>query len=180
MTALARRPILEILGNIAKEKDVRVLYAVETGSRIWGMASEDSDYDVRFIYVHRMDHYLTIGNRRDVIDNLPLPFPWDVNGWDIRKALMLLHKMNVALLEWLFSPVVYYDEGDEIAMMRKIALEHYHIQQIIHHYYHMARRNYNEYLKDRDVVKRKKYLYVTRPLAIIRWMDQGLGAPPAS
>ena len=42
--------IIEKLKTIEKEENVRILLAVESGSRAWGFASPDSDYDVRFIY----------------------------------------------------------------------------------------------------------------------------------
>ena len=43
-----------------QQERVQVLYACESGSRAWGFASSDSDYDVRFIYVHPRDHYLSV------------------------------------------------------------------------------------------------------------------------
>src|ERR1700677_3992429 len=89
---------------------VRVLYACESGSRAWGFASQDSDYDVRFIYVHSRDWYLSIEDRRDVIEE-PISDSLDISGWELRKTLRLLRKSNPPLLEWLKSPGVY--AGDE-------------------------------------------------------------------
>ena len=43
------------LAQVEAERNVRVLFACESGSRAWGFASRDSDYDVRFLYVHRRD-----------------------------------------------------------------------------------------------------------------------------
>jgi len=45
--------IQEKLSEIEKKENVVILHAVESGSRAWGFASPDSDYDVRFIYVRR-------------------------------------------------------------------------------------------------------------------------------
>ena len=39
------------LAEIGRERGVKVLCAMESGSRAWGFASPDSDFDVRFIYV---------------------------------------------------------------------------------------------------------------------------------
>ena len=84
------------LAQVEAERNVRVLFACESGSRAWGFASRDGDYDVRFLYVHR----------RDVIEQ-PIANDLDVSGWELRKALRLLRKSNPPLLEWLKSPVVY-------------------------------------------------------------------------
>src|SRR5580698_9021306 len=98
--------VRDVLAQLEAERQVRVLFACESGSRAWGFASRDSDYDVRFLYVHRRDWYLSVEARRDVIE-LPIAEDLDVSGWDLRKALRLLRKSNPPLLEWLKSPVVY-------------------------------------------------------------------------
>ena len=104
------------------EHDVKVLYACESGSRAWGFASPDSDYDVRFIYAHKRDWYLSfdIERRRDVIE-YPIVDDIDIGGWDIRKALYLFTRTNGALLEWLNSPIVYRDQGHLSERLRKYA-----------------------------------------------------------
>ena len=73
------------LTQIETDHQVRILYACESGSRAWGFASTDSDYDVRFIYVHPRDGYLSVFQGRDVIE-LPIDNVLDINGWDLRKA----------------------------------------------------------------------------------------------
>src|SRR4029078_9708652 len=95
------------LERIEKENDVKILFAVESGSRAWGFPSKDSDYDVRFIYVHKKDWYLSIDQKRDVIE-LPINNLLDINGWELRKALKLFRKSNPPLMEWLHSGIVYY------------------------------------------------------------------------
>ena len=94
------------LAQVEAERNVRVLVACESGSRAWGFASRDSDYDVRFLYVHRRDWYLSVEDRRDVIEQ-PIAHDLDVSGWELRKALRLLRKSNPPVLEWLKSPVVW-------------------------------------------------------------------------
>ena len=101
MISLERRAeIIAGLSKVAEEEGVRVLYACESGSRAWGFPSSDSDYDVRFIYAHPVEWYLSIRNRRDVIER-PVVNDIDLSGWDIKKALVLLRKSNPPLLEWL-------------------------------------------------------------------------------
>ena len=173
-----RAEILRRLRTAEIEHDVRILYACESGSRAWGFASPDSDYDVRFIYVRKLDWYLSfdVEQRRDVIE-YPITDEIDCGGWDIRKALYLLTRTNGALMEWLNSPVKYIEMGSFAGSLRVIAPEVMNPVALCYHYSHMARGNAREYLF-KDQVRLKKYFYVLRPLLAIRYIEQGLGVPP--
>lgn len=164
------------LAAIEAEHDVRVLYACESGSRGWGFASPDSDYDVRFIYVHPLPWYLRVGAGRDVIE-MPISGDLDINGWELRKALGLLKKGNATLIEWLDSPIVYRVDPGFLHAMRAAARQTHRPERSFHHYMHMARKNYREYLRG-DTVRLKKYLYVLRPLLATLWIEQGRGIAP--
>jgi hypothetical protein len=164
------------LAGIEAEFNVRVLYACESGSRGWGFASPDSDYDVRFIYVHPLSWYLKVSAQRDVIE-VPISDELDINGWELRKALGLLKKGNATLIEWLNSPVVYRADGDFLQAIRDAARQMHQAERSFHHYVHMARKNYREYLRG-DTVRLKKYLYVLRPLLATLWIEQGRGVAP--
>ena len=113
--------VLEELALIEKEHHVRVLYACESGSRAWGFASGDSDYDVRFLYVRPADWYLTINveQKRDVIEK-PITDELDISGWDLRKALKLMKKSNPSLVEWLNSDYVYKEISGFRRSMTKV------------------------------------------------------------
>lgn len=156
--------------------DVRVLYACESGSRGWDFASPDSDYDVRLIYVHSLSWYLKVSAQRDVIE-VPISDDLDINGWELRKALGLLKKGNATLIEWLNSPVVYRADGGFLQAIRDAARQTHQPERSFHHYVHMARKNYREYLRG-DTVRLKKYLYVLRPLLATLWIEQGRGVAP--
>ena len=171
-----RVQIMDALRDIETRHDVTVLFACESGSRGWGFASPDSDYDVRFIYVNRLPWYLTVTPRRDVIE-VPISGDLDINGWDLRKALGLMRESNPTLLEWLRSPVVYRE--DEAAMPRFRALSEavFSNARGWHHYASMAKKNFREHLQA-DEVRYKKYLYVLRPLLAARWIRTQPGVPP--
>lgn len=173
-----REKILSRLAAAEAEHEVTVLYACESGSRAWGFASPDSDFDVRFIYAHSADWYLSfdVEHRRDVIE-YPIVDVLDCGGWDVRKALYLLTRTNGALLEWLNSPIRYVEMGPLAAELREVAPECVNPVALCYHYSHMARRNAREYLF-KDKVRLKKYFYVLRPLLAIRYIEQGLGLPP--
>lgn len=165
----------EILSRIRaaeQEHNVKVLFAIESGSRAWGFASPNSDYDVRFIYAHPRDWYLTIDveDKRDVIE-YPIVDEIDINGWDIRKALKLLWRSNPGIVEWLQSPIVYVDDGVFAPAARALLPEIYSTIKGIYHYRSMAKTNYRGHLKE-DIVPLKKYFYVLRPLLSIMWLEK--------
>ena len=173
-----RTAITAELTRIEKTCDCEILLAVESGSRAWGFPSRDSDYDVRFVYVHRPEWYLSVDTelRLDVIEK-PITDELDISGWDIRKTLRLFAKSNPPLLEWLGSPIVYDESWDFAAELRALLPEYYSPTSSVHHYLHMAQGNYRDYLKG-DEVWLKKYLYALRPLLAVRWLEQGRGVAP--
>ncbi len=158
------------------EHGVHILYACESGSRAWGFASPDSDWDVRFLYVHPLDWYLSVGEQRDVIE-LPIVDDLDINGWELRKALRLMRKGNPVLLEWLNSPIRYRVDTEFLAAIRALAEEHYSPIACFHHYLHTAQNNWRGYLHG-PMVRLKKYLYVLRPVLACRWIEAGRGMAP--
>jgi len=171
-----RSEIERHLAAIEAEQGVRILFACESGSRGWGFASPDSDYDVRFLYVHPLPWYLRVSPARDVIE-LPISGVLDINGWELRKALGLLKKGNATLLEWLDSPVVYRADAPFLAALRWAAECTHRPERSFHHYLHMAQGNYRAYLQG-EQVRLKKYLYVLRPLLAALWIEQGRGLAP--
>lgn len=171
-----RATVLQHLSAQERAHEVRVLFACESGSRGWGFASPDSDYDVRFIYVHRLPWYLSVAPGRDVIEQ-PISGELDINGWDLRKTLQLLRDSNPTLLEWLRSPVVYRQESGWVGRLRRLAEEGFSPVRGYHHYVSMARKNLREHLYG-EQVRYKKYLYVIRPLLAARWIREGRGVPP--
>lgn len=168
--------VKEELKRIEEMHNVRILYACESGSRAWGFPSKDSDYDVRFIYINHPDWYLSIDDKRDVIE-LPINDLLDINGWDIRKALKLFRKSNPPLQEWLLSNIVYYQKYDFINDLRALSSEVFSPISCFYHYLNMARNNYREYLQG-DQVKIKKYFYVLRPVLACKWIEQHNTMPP--
>ncbi len=169
-----RELIIEKLKEIEQTENVRILHAVESGSRAWGFPSKDSDYDVRFIYVRPMEHYLKLERTRDVIE-LPINEILDINGWDLSKTLQLLHSSNPTLFEWMSSPIVYH-QTDFVERFRPLFLTYFTSKKGLYHYISMAEGNFRGYLKG-DMVKAKKYFYVLRPVLACLWILEH-GTPP--
>ena len=166
--------IKEKLQEIEQRENCRILLAVESGSRAWGFASPDSDYDVRFIYVRPKESYLKLNRARDVIE-LPINDDLDINGWDVDKTLKLLHKSNPTVFEWFSSPIIY--RTSEFAeRFKPIMRKYFSSKSALWHYLHMAEGNYREFLHG-DMVKAKKYFYVLRPILACLWILEK-GTPP--
>ncbi len=173
----ARAEIERRLAAIEAEEGVEILLAVESGSRAWGFASPDSDYDARFLYRHPGNWYLSVRESRDVIER-PIIDDYDLNGWDLRKALRLLLKSNPPLYEWLRSPIVYRDRGGFRAALTNLAEAHYAQRVLAHHYRNIARGHWRRDFHGHDRVKRKKYLYIVRALLAVGWLRRHESLPP--
>lgn len=167
--------ILNKLLEIEQTEDIRILHAVESGSRAWGFPSPDSDYDVRFIYIRKPEFYLKLEKTRDVIE-LPINDMLDINGWDLTKTLRLLHSSNPTLFEWMSSPIVYR-QTDFIDRLQPILDQYFSCKSGLYHYLSMAEGNYRDYLKG-DMVRAKKYFYVLRPILACKWILNKQTRPP--
>jgi predicted nucleotidyltransferase len=166
------------LKQAEQEENVRILLAVESGSRAWGFASPKSDFDVRFIFVHPKDWYLSfdLEDRRDVIEYSIID-EIDLYGWDLRKALRLYWKSSPMFVEWLLSPITYIENGCFRQKACEILPEVYSLESGIYNFLNMAKTDYHKFFKD-DKVPLKKYLYVLRSLLSIRWIEKNASAAP--
>ncbi|MDM5178310.1 nucleotidyltransferase domain-containing protein [Massilia sp. DJPM01] len=173
-----RAEIMRRLARTEQEEGVRILLAIESGSRAWGFASPNSDYDVRFIYAREADWYLAVDleERRDVIE-YPIVDDIDLNGWDLRKALRLLWKTNPAMVEWIQSPISYIETGGFGAGARELLPALYSTERGIYHYRSMAKTNYANHLSGAQVPL-KKYFYVLRALLSVHWIERYGSAAP--
>ncbi|MDH3229441.1 MAG: nucleotidyltransferase domain-containing protein [Alphaproteobacteria bacterium] len=173
-----RAAIVQRLSEIEGRHGVRVLYAAESGSRAWGFPSPDSDYDVRFIYVHPRDWYLSVNEARDVIEEGVDAMDFDVAGWDLRKALRLFLKANPALWEWLVSPIAYRDIDGVAQRLRDIAARGYSLKALAHHYLSITHEKERRTIAAKQTVKAKKYVYALRPLLALDWLRERETLPP--
>jgi predicted nucleotidyltransferase len=167
--------ILEKLEEVEREHDVTIVFAIESGSRAWGFPSSDSDYDVRFIYARRPDWYLSITPGRDVIE-LPIDPVLDIHGWDVRKALQLLRKSNISLMEWISSPIEYKRNQVLSDIFNSVVPLGFDKHSSARHYLSMAKSNRQK--TEGELVRMKSYLYAIRPLLCCKWVvDRGTQPP---
>lgn len=177
--------ILTIVKLIESKYDVKVIFAIENGSRAWRMESDDSDYDVRFIYALKVNDYISIKPQKDVItecrDENGKPCSQegaliDMTGFEITKFLKLLNKSNPTTIEWLTTDIVYY--GKQPKKLQEFANKYFNPKTLYEHYRSMSNNNYVKYLKSKNLVTYKKYLYSLRGLVNALWVKEKNSIPP--
>jgi len=168
--------IQDALSMIEREYGVRILYSCESGSRAWGIASPNSDYDVRFIYAHPEDWYLNLQEQRDVIQR-DLPGDLDVSAWDVRKALKLFASCNLGYNEWFASPIVYRDDEHFAPAIRELIPRVFNPKSASFHYYKIAVNTEKAHPID-GPIKVKKLFYILRPLLACEWIARNQTMSP--
>ena len=169
------KEIQKNLDAVEEKYQVKILLAVESGSRAWGFASPDSDYDVRFIYIHRPEEYLRIDPVKDTIE-WQLDEVLDINGWDLKKVLLAFGKGNPNIMEWANSPIIYR-QAEEWPAIREAALEYFSEKSALCHYYGTANSTLKGFLMG-EQIRYKKYFYALRPLLCCRWIERYHTVPP--
>lgn len=169
--------ILKYLKQLEQENDIKILLACETGSRAWGFPSPDSDYDIRLIYVHKKDWYLSLNEKKDTIDCMFENNDIDISGWDLRKSLRLLQKSNAALLERIQSPILYQVTNDFIIEINELSKTQYSKIATMHHYLSMSKKFLAD-LKENKDYKLKKFFYALRSATACKWILEKEENPP--
>ena len=166
--------ILAQIASVEQRYQVCVLHAIESGSRAWGFPSADSDYDVRLIYCHAPEWYITAFRKKDHLELAPMG-DLDIAGWDIGKCLRLLYKGNAVVHEWLHSPVVYRSYSQRLAPLAALACEVFNPRAVFYHYYSLAKKKFLEPSTRKNA---KSFLYGLRALLCARWIAEQSTAPP--
>lgn len=169
--------ILEYIRQVENKYDVDVLLACETGSRAWGFASPDSDFDVRFIYRHRKEWYLTLTEGKDSIDLMFDDGNMDISGWELRKTLRLLIKSNPPLLERIKSGIVYQGNPEFVSGINKLSDMSYSKVATLYHYIGMSKKSFAD-VENQDKYKLKKLFYALRTAVACKWIIERDEIPP--
>ncbi|MCT4663672.1 MAG: nucleotidyltransferase domain-containing protein [Flavobacteriales bacterium] len=169
--------ISHYLNEIEKAKNVEILLACETGSRAWGFPSPDSDFDIRIIYQHKKDWYLSLNEQKDSIDLMFENNEIDITGWDLKKSLKLLQKSNAPLLERIQSPIIYKKDHEFLEEIKVIAQNQYSRIATMHHYLSMAKK-FIEELKENEEYKLKRFFYILRSATACKWILEKDEMPP--
>lgn len=167
--------ILDKLKSTELQRNITIFHAVESGSRAWGFASPDSDYDIRFIYKNCPDWYLSLWEKPDVIEFMT-DQDLDGSGWDLAKALKLLAKSNAPLIEWLYSPIIYKTDNVALKQMQVFAKDCFSPIATLHHYLGTT-KNFME-VCEVEQVKLKSYFYALRTALAGKWIIDNNSFPP--
>ena len=170
------------LAELATDQGVRILFAIESGSRAWGFPSADSDYDVRFVHARPRGDYLSVRECRDVIetplaDDPTLGVPFDLNGWDVQKALRLALTSNPILHEWLASPVVYAADVQALMALRDFTTRTADRAVYGYHYDRLCRGARTQ-MAEIGGATVKRYCYALRPALMLMWLNARDDLPP--
>jgi len=171
-----KKVILSHLEEVERENNVKVLLAVESGSRAWGFHSAESDWDVRFVYVHQLDWYLKVNEGRDVIEHM-YDDDVDLVGWELRKTLRLFQKSNPSLLEWLHSPIIYRADEAFLSRMRTLEPAFFNPIKTMYHYGSIYIKHDKRYLQN-AAYPLKRFLYYLRGILACRWIEERQTMPP--
>ncbi|MCV6629122.1 MAG: nucleotidyltransferase domain-containing protein [Flavobacteriaceae bacterium] len=170
-----KQKIKEKLQQLEQEKQIEILFAVESGSRAWGFASPDSDYDIRFVYKHSQDWYLNLWEQTDTIQFMTAE-DLDGVGWDVRKALRLLAKSNASFTGWLFSPIVYRADHDFLNAIKNLANANFNPVSGFYHFHSMS-KNFETTLGSEKMTL-KRFFYAIRTALCAHWIYKNETIPP--
>lgn len=162
------------LGQIEKREHVRIIWAVEAGSRAWGFSSPNSDYDVRFVYIRDKKEYLRLEEIRDSMDALQDEL-LDIEGWDLRRALRMVYRSTPEIYEWFASPTIYRSTP-EAEEMKRILPEYFSVKKCARNYLHTASLDFRTYFRD-DEVWLVKYFYLLRQMLQAKWLLEERSTP---
>lgn len=165
------------LSELEIQYNITILMACETGSRAWGFPSPDSDYDVRLIYKHNTDWYLSLSDKKDTLEFMSEDGELDFTGWDIKKCLKLMWKSNAALLERVQSPIMYRNEGNIATVLQKYSERCFSPVATIFHYFGLAKNCFAD-VEGLEEIKLKKLFYALRAAVACKWIIEKGTVPP--
>ena len=168
--------ILTLLHDMEKKHGIRILMAVSYGSRSFGYASAESDWDVRFIYIHQPEWYFSIAKTEDSVKLMLDDENIDMEGYDLKKALTLLAKTNPNESDWLHAKDYLIVDNDFLKAMHAFEAQCYNLHHAMFHFYSISLKHNQRYLEKKVTLKR--FVYYMRGLLSCRWLEQYGSHPP--
>ena len=136
----------DLLDAIEREHDVSIALAVARGSRAWGAASPESDYDIGFVFVPKdLRQYAHLETPPTTIHEDAESDRVELQGWDIRTFAQLLSDSNDGAIDLLRSPIRYHTSYDPTELAEYIE-EAYNPIDLYHAWRGIATSNYRKYV----------------------------------
>lgn len=170
--------ILAFLHEMEEKHNIKILYAVDSGSLSFGYASPESDTDVRFIYVNRPEYYFSITPKADTVNFMNEDHTLDVEGFDLKKALGLMMKTNPIESDWLHSDLVYIEAPGFKEKMLEFERMYYNPLHAMYHFHSISVKHNDRYLKVEVTLKR--FIYYMRGLLACKWIERHRCHPPVN
>lgn len=162
------------LDSLEKDYQIKILFCSEAGSRAWGFHGPNSDYDLRFVFLHvRKETYLKLKGFTKYLSGKTDNYDWQ--GWDLTKALLLLKDSNPSLIEWLYSPIIYLNRQIETTDNQRIDFKTEtkkcmpNRSTLLHHYASCAKASYFEAI-EKNMLTAKSYLLSMRMACMFMWI----------
>lgn len=168
--------ILTRLDEQEEQHDITIIAARVRGSHRQGVAHDDSDTDILFLYVQPGEYYAGLHGRIDAIHDPQDPI--DLHGWNIDKFAALLADSNPDALEFCASPTDVIPPGVPMVDAETEALQNFNRISLHHHYRSMAKRNYRKYVESGNEPTINRQYHSLRPAAAARHIRITNGFPP--
>lgn len=166
------------LADLERQHGLRILFAVESGSRAWGFESADSDWDVRAVAARPVEAYLRLAKDGPDTWSAMLPGDLDIVVWDVRKAAAHWARSNAAITEWFGSPIVYRDAQGWLARFRDAARGAFLPETAAWHYASMWAKAVDRAGGLSPRMPLKPLCYALRANACARWAIERRTMPP--
>lgn len=169
-----KEEIIKKLKELEKREGIEIILAVESGSRAWGFAGKDADYDIRFVFKRRLKDYLRI-------NKLPRDYEWtdgllDFQGMDIFKFFELVNDSNMNMIDWLqeTGDMVYINKIKDKEKILEIIKKYFSRRTYIAHNYGLCKKNYYKYfIKHGDFEPTaKRFVYCLRALFSVEYCER--------
>ena len=120
------------IDNVFQSIEEKPLFYIESGSRLWGIAGPDSDYDVRGFHFQSKRQYFDFEKHRNIIEVMNGDF--DFVSYDLDKMFGLLAKSNPTVFEWVRSDIIYFNELPDWATFQQNIIANFDFKALFHHY----------------------------------------------
>lgn len=127
----------EHIKALFQDRSETPLYYIESGSRLWGIESPDSDYDVRGFHLPSKAQYFDFQKHRDVLEVMDGDF--DFVSYDLDKMFGLLAKSNPTVFEWIRADAVYWNVLPNWESLQQNIIQHFDFKALFHHYLSMTK-----------------------------------------